>query len=387
VEKLLEERVLISDGLVFVSGMSAADPGTGIPPEAAVSPEFPYYGADIQKQATYLLEKLSRQLRSLGCGLEDVVKTQVFLTDCRLFDAFDQVWKRFFPVPPPRTTVGVGPDAMSVPGTLVSVDVIAALPDVVEIRQIDSARLPKPLANYTPCVGAGDWLFLAGQLPTEFGTTGLAPDAQVNLSFPHHVSPLLAQARFTIDVCRTLLEDAGSDWDHVVRVHVFLKDMAEAPLFDTLWHDMFDGTPPPCLVIGVDELLTGGAQIEIDVIAVRSGAARRRGGADAQPVANMQVAAAGLASTTFVVVQAVPDDAEYRPFAVEGAVRGAFDRAGALAGADARPVKVHAFLPETADVFAFGRGLPADALDTAAITTSPSIGATCIGLEIVYRFG
>jgi enamine deaminase RidA (YjgF/YER057c/UK114 family) len=369
VESILEERVLVSDGLVFVSGLSAADPGTGIPAEAAISPEFPYYGAEIQKQTTHVLEKLTRLLEAEGCRLEDVVKTQVFLTDCRLFDAFDQVWKKFFAVPPPRTTVGVGPDAMSIPGTLVTVDVIAARPDVVAIRQIDSARLPKPMANYTPCVGAGDWLFLAGQLPTEFGTTGLAPAAQVNSAFPNHVSSLLAQAKFTIGICQTLLEDAGSDWDHVVRVHVFLKNMAEAPLFDALWNDMFDGAPPPCLVIGVDELLTGGADIEIDVIAVRTGVA------------------VGSASTTFAVVQAVPEITGYRPFAVEAAVRDAVEKAAALAGPDAQPIKVHAFLPHPADVFAFGRGLPAHAIETAAVTTSPSVGADSLALEIVYRTG
>ncbi|PRP61143.1 RidA family protein, partial [Bacillus halotolerans] len=103
VEALLDARVVVTDGLVFVSGLSAADPGVGIPPQAAVSPEFPYYGADIQKQTTYLLEKLQQLLAEAGTSLEKVVKTQVFIADCRLFDAFDQVWKRFFPVPPPRT--------------------------------------------------------------------------------------------------------------------------------------------------------------------------------------------------------------------------------------------------------------------------------------------
>ena len=243
VEFLVEERVTVSDGLVFVSGLTAADPEVGIPAQAAVSPEFPYYGADIQRQTTYILEKLSRLLESVGANLEAVVKTQVFLTDCRLFDAFDQVWKRFFPVPPPRTTVGVGSDAMPVPSALVSVDVIAAQENVLEIAQVDSPRLPKPLANYTPCVAAGDWLFLAGQLPTEFGVTGLAPAATVNPNFPHHVSPLVAQATFTLGICTTLLEDAGSNWDQVVRAHVFLKNVADAPLFEALWNDMFDDGP------------------------------------------------------------------------------------------------------------------------------------------------
>lgn len=365
VEGLLDERVVVSDGLVFVSGVTAADPGVGIPAHAAVSSEFPYYGADIQKQTAYLLEKLQRLLAQAGTRLENVVKTQVFIADCRLFDAFDQVWKRYFPVPPPRTTVGVGVDAMPVPGALVVVDVIAALADEVQVRHIDSPTLPKPLANYTPCVGAGDWLFLAGQLPTEFGDTGLAPAASVSEHFPHHVSPLIAQAEFTIAICETLLADSGSDWANTVRVHVFLKNPADAPLFEELWRDKFAGNPPPYLVIGVEELLTGGAQIEIDVIALRAGTP--------QP------------ATRFAVLDVEVGQDGYRPFEVRDAVRAAFDTATAHFGATAEPVKVHAFLTAPDDIYGFGRGLPPSAAQRAAITTSTSVGASRACLEIVYR--
>ncbi len=386
-ERILDERVVVSDGLVFVSGLSAADPGEGIPDQASVSPEYPYYGADIQKQTTYVLEKLGGILHANGSSLAHVVKTQVFLTDCRLFDAFDQIWKKFFDVPPPRSTVGVGADAMAIPGSLVVVDVIAAQPEVVDIRQIDSPRIPRPLANYTPCVGAGDWLFLAGQLPTNFGATGLAPEAIVNPHFPNHVSSLLAQAKFTIGICQTLLEDAGSDWDHAVRVSVFLKDIAQAPLFDALWTEMFEGSNmPPYLVIGVDELLTGGAQIEIDVIAVRTKASSHRP-ATAVTTSRpwLRMATSGSESTTITVAQVdVPPD-PYRPFAVQRAVRDAFALAVQHIGPDVEPVKVHAFLSHPSDVYAFGRGLPDRVAKRAAITTSPSVRDTHIGLEIVYR--
>ena len=378
VEFLVEERVTVSDGLVFVSGLTAADPEVGIPAQAAVSPEFPYYGADIQRQTTYILEKLSRLLESVGANLEAVVKTQVFLTDCRLFDAFDQVWKRFFPMPPPRTTVGVGSDAMPVPGALVSVDVIAAQPEVLAVTQVDSPRLPKPLANYTPCVAAGDWLFLAGQLPTEFGVTGLAPAATVNPNFPHHVSPLVAQATFTLGICTTLLEDAGTNWDQVVRVHVFLKNVADAPLFEALWNDMFDAGPPPSLVIGVDELLTGGALIEVDVIAIRAATPKQVRTAPDGTVA------VGANATLFAVAQAGVVEHAHRVLAVEAAVTTALSSAGEAAGDGARPVKLHVFLPHPQDTFGFGRGLDSVA-EAAAVATSPSVGATGVAMEIVYR--
>ncbi|BBZ03793.1 hypothetical protein MCHIJ_32300 [Mycolicibacterium chitae] len=385
-ESILDERVAVSDGLIFLSGLTAADPGVGIPPEATMSTEFPYYGSEIQKQTTHLLEKAVRLLNSRGVGLQDVVKTQVFITDCRLFDAFDQVWKRFFPVPPPRTTVGVGADRLAVPGTLVSVDLIAALPDTVDVRPLESPRLPKPLANYTACVGAGDWLFLAGQLPTDFGATGLAPGAQVNPLFPHHVSPIVAQANYTLGICDTLLTDAGGDWDNVLRVEVFLKDLRDAPVFERLWRERFDGAPPPCVIIGVDELLTGGAIIEIDVIAVRSGApsVHRAVGNRAE---GHRISIGGSGATSLALAEIdVDHTVGDRSQNVEAAVRGALAAAATQAGGSAHPIKVHAYLPDNADVFPFGRALLDSQDQPVAVTTSPNIGtSSSIVLEIVLH--
>ena len=64
--------------------------------------------------------------KAAGCDLKDVVKSQVFLTDLRDFYYFDQVWKEFFPSPPPRTTVQVS--ALAVPGCRVEIDLTAVLP-------------------------------------------------------------------------------------------------------------------------------------------------------------------------------------------------------------------------------------------------------------------
>jgi enamine deaminase RidA (YjgF/YER057c/UK114 family) len=58
--------------------------------------------------------------------MDQVVKAQVFHTDLQNFSEFDEVWKEFFPTPPPRTTVGT--TGLLVPGCLVEIDLIAAMP-------------------------------------------------------------------------------------------------------------------------------------------------------------------------------------------------------------------------------------------------------------------
>lgn len=113
------QGVVVGDH-VYVAGQIASDYRTGVAPEARVEPAFPYYGSDIQRQTRYILENLRKTFRAAGADLENVVKAQIFLTDLRDFFYSDQVWKEFFPSPPPRTTVGV--TGLLVPGCKIEID-------------------------------------------------------------------------------------------------------------------------------------------------------------------------------------------------------------------------------------------------------------------------
>jgi len=119
------EAIRVGD-LVFAAGQLASDFKTGVPREARVDPAFPYYGSDIKRQTRYILENLARTFKAAGTSLEHVVKAQVFHTDLMNFNGFDEVWKEFFPTPPPRTTVGT--TGLLVKDTLVEIDLIAAMP-------------------------------------------------------------------------------------------------------------------------------------------------------------------------------------------------------------------------------------------------------------------
>ena len=108
--------------LVFAAGQIASDYKTGVPPEARRQPDFPYYSSDIKLQTRYILENLKQTFATAGSTLDNVIKAQVFLTDLDNFHAFDEVWKEYFKVPPPRTTVGT--TGLLVKDTLVEIDLI-----------------------------------------------------------------------------------------------------------------------------------------------------------------------------------------------------------------------------------------------------------------------
>ena len=96
---------------MFAAGLMASDYKTGVPVEARIDPAFPYYGSDIKRQTRYILNNFATTFAAAGTSMEHVVKAHVYLKDLRDFNGFDEVWKEFFPSPPPRTTVGV-PDLL-----------------------------------------------------------------------------------------------------------------------------------------------------------------------------------------------------------------------------------------------------------------------------------
>jgi reactive intermediate/imine deaminase len=116
------QGLLVGETL-YAAGQLASHPATGVAAEARQDPAFPYYGSNIQKQTRYILQNLQGVLKSTGLTLDDVVKSQVFLTDLNDFYYFDQVWKEFFPSPPPRTTLQVS--GLLVPDCRVEIDLTA----------------------------------------------------------------------------------------------------------------------------------------------------------------------------------------------------------------------------------------------------------------------
>ena len=115
-------EAFVAGDLIFAAGQLASDFKEGIPAQARRHASFPYYGSDIELQTAYVLENLKQTFAAAGSSLDHVVKAQVFLTDLNDFHGFDTVWRRYFKVPPPRTTIGVS--GLLVKDTLVEIDLI-----------------------------------------------------------------------------------------------------------------------------------------------------------------------------------------------------------------------------------------------------------------------
>jgi 2-iminobutanoate/2-iminopropanoate deaminase len=98
--------------MLFTSGQIALDPGTGSLVEG-----------DTARQTEQVLKNLTAVLRGAGLGLEDVMKTTVYLVDMADFQSMNQVYEKAFGAArPARTTIA----AAGLPkGARVEIDAIA----------------------------------------------------------------------------------------------------------------------------------------------------------------------------------------------------------------------------------------------------------------------
>jgi len=249
-------------GLVFAAGQLASDFKTGVPAEARKHPGFPYYGSDIKLQSHFILKNLARTFAAAGASLDHVVKAQVFLTDLNDFAGFDEVWREYFKVPPPRTTIGT--TGLLVKDTLIEIDLIGYAPGRDLAHAVVTSENPKPLANYSEAVRVGDFVFAAGQLASDF-KTGVPAEARKHANFPFYGSDIARQTEFILKNLQRTFAAAGSSLDHVVKAQVFLTDLNDFAAFDEVWKRYFK-VPPPRTTVGTTGLLVKDTLIEIDLI-------------------------------------------------------------------------------------------------------------------------
>jgi 2-iminobutanoate/2-iminopropanoate deaminase len=106
-------QAISANGFVFTAGQVALDPSTG-----------ELVSGGIAEQTTRALENLRAVLKAAGSGLDQVVKTTVFLVDMADFSVMNEVYGRVFGAHrPARSTVAV---AALPKGARVEIEVIAA---------------------------------------------------------------------------------------------------------------------------------------------------------------------------------------------------------------------------------------------------------------------
>ena len=131
----------------------------------------------------------------------------------------------------------------------------------------NSSKAPEPVGLYPHARRVGNLLFLSGVGPRERGSKkipGVELDEEGNI-----VSyDIAVQCRSVFQNVRYILEEAGSSWDKLVDVTVFLTNMKDDfPIYNKLYAEYFRENQPCRTTIEINKLPTPIA-IELKCIAV-----------------------------------------------------------------------------------------------------------------------
>ncbi len=123
-----------------------------------------------------------------------------------------------------------------------------------ERRAIHSDRAPAAIGPYSQAMRAGEWVFLSGQIGLDPATGELVAGGTA------------AEAARVFANLGAVLDAAGLDFSDVVRVTVYLLDLAEFAAVNQIYAEHFGEPYPARVTVGVASLPKG-ARVEIEALA------------------------------------------------------------------------------------------------------------------------
>lgn len=121
-------------------------------------------------------------------------------------------------------------------------------------QSINADKAPAAVGPYVHAVKTGGLIFISGQL-------GLNPE---DGTLRETVED---QTRQSLENLKSILEECGSDFDHVVKTTVFLKDIADFGKVNEIYAGYFVNEFPARSCVEAANLPKGGL-VEIEAIAV-----------------------------------------------------------------------------------------------------------------------
>lgn len=136
-------------------------------------------------------------------------------------------------------------------------------------EQINSSRAPEPVGLYPHARAVGNLLFLSGVGPRERGTK-VIPGVTLAADGSIESYDIEKQCHSVFKNVRAILEDAGSSWENLIDVTVYLTNMkADFPIYNRLWAEYFKNNPPCRTTLEIKALPTPIA-IELKCVALLS---------------------------------------------------------------------------------------------------------------------
>lgn len=122
-------------------------------------------------------------------------------------------------------------------------------------QPVRTADAPAAIGPYSQATRCGNMVFLSGQLPMDAATGELVE------------GDIAAQARRAFDNLRAICQAAGGSLDDVARVGLYLTDLSQFAVVNTVMAEYFNEPYPARSTIEVSALPKG-AHFEVDAVMV-----------------------------------------------------------------------------------------------------------------------
>ena len=123
-------------------------------------------------------------------------------------------------------------------------------------RELRVAGQAEPISHFTDAVEAGGFLFVSGIVPVDERRELVGGD------------DVVAQARYVFENMRAVLAAGGCTFADVVKVTVYLTDVADRPLVNPVRQEVFGETRPASTLVEIAALVIAGAKIEVECVAL-----------------------------------------------------------------------------------------------------------------------
>jgi 2-iminobutanoate/2-iminopropanoate deaminase len=122
-------------------------------------------------------------------------------------------------------------------------------------REYRVAGLAEPISHYTDAVEAGGLLFVSGIVPVDANGALVGGD------------DVVAQTRRVFEIMRVVLAAADCAFEDVVKVTVYLTDIADRTRINPVRQEVFGDIRPASTLFEVSRLAVPGAKIEVECVA------------------------------------------------------------------------------------------------------------------------
>ena len=123
-------------------------------------------------------------------------------------------------------------------------------------KAIHIPSAPAPIGPYSQAILKGDTLYVSGQIPLNPISGELVTDS---------IDSATDRVMKNIGA---LLEEAGMSYDNIVKCSIFLKNMDDFAIMNSVYAGFFQGTPPARETVQVSKLPLD-VSVEISCIAIR----------------------------------------------------------------------------------------------------------------------